>query len=94
MQSSQQAVTPELDRDPRAGTVHYQVASVDKTSGPGGADGDDWYCYVLKGGRSPIKGWRRGTLHEVKAHATRCAEELNERASGKRRSPWAPQKSK
>jgi hypothetical protein len=74
--------------------LRYQVDSVAKTPGPAGSDGDDWYCYVLKGGRSPIKGWRRGTLQEVKAYARRCAEELNERSSGKRRSPWAPQRSK
>ena len=74
--------------------LRYQVASVDKTVGPAGSDGDDWYCYVLKGGRSPITGWRRGTLQEVMAYAGRCADELNERSSGKRRSPWAPQRSK
>lgn len=71
----------------------YHVALVEKSTGPGGAEGRNWHRYVLDGVRSPITGYRQGTLKEVKEYAQRCADELNERASGKR-SPWAPQQRK
>lgn len=73
---------------------HYHVESVDKAnSPPEGSDGD-WYCYVLKGGRAPITGLRRGTLIEVTEHAKRCARDLNDRSNGKRLSSWAPRRAK
>ena len=71
----------------------YHVASVEKSTGPGGMEGPNWHRYVLGGVRSPITGYRQGTLKEVKEYAQQCADDLNARASGKR-SPWAPQQRK
>ena len=61
----------------------YRVGSVTKTSAPDGADGNDWYRYVLEGGHSPISGWRQGSLKDVTEFAQRSADELNERRAGK-----------
>lgn len=67
----------------RAGELDYRVASVTKAAPPTGMEGADWYRYVLEGGHSPITGWRRGSLADVKAYAQISAEELNERRAGK-----------
>ena len=71
------------------GPAHYRVASVHKSTGPGGAEGDDWHRYVLTGGRSAITGWCRGTREEVTEHAARCADEFNARSDGKRNPHWS-----
>jgi len=77
----------------KSNAPQYRVATVEKTKGPGGTEGKNWHRYVLDGVRSPIIGYRQGTLREVTAYAEQCAEDLNARASGKR-SPWAPQQKK
>jgi hypothetical protein len=59
---------------------YYQVASVEKTAGPGGAEGDDWYRYVLASGPSRITGFHRGSLEEVTEYATDCAAAFNLRS--------------
>lgn len=61
----------------------YRVGSVTKTQPPSGAEGNDWYRYVLEGGHSPISGWRQGSLEDVTEFAQRSADELNERRAGK-----------
>lgn len=61
----------------------YRVGSVTKTKPPTGAEGNDWYRYVLEGGHSPISGWRQGSLEDVTEFAQRSADELNERRAGK-----------
>ena len=58
---------------------YFRVALVEKAAVPEGAQGDNWYCYVLESGGSTIKGWRGGSLQEVTQYATRYAEELNAR---------------
>lgn len=69
--------------------LHYKVTEVQKVDGPLGSDGDDWKRYVLSSKRARITGFHRGTLEEVTAYATSCAEEFNERsATGK--SPRGP----
>ena len=68
---------------PKVDGLAYRVASVTKATPPTGLDGTDWYRYVLEGGHSPITGWRRGSLADVKAYAQISADELNERRSGK-----------
>lgn len=83
-QAEQERATPGTQ-----GPAHYRVSSVHKSSGPGGAEGDDWYRYVLTGGRSAITGWCRGTHEEVVEHAARCAEEFNARSDGKRNPHWS-----
>ena len=62
----------------------YEVASVEKAAMPHGGQGGDWYRYVLSSGRDRITGLHRGTLEEVTAYATSCAEDFNLRsATGK-----------
>jgi len=61
----------------------YRVASVTKVAPPTGAEGRNWYRYVLEGGHSPITGWRSGSLAEVTEFAQSSADELNERRAGK-----------
>ena len=72
---------------PRA--ARFKLARVEKTGAPDGADGDNWYRYVLDNGRSTITGQRRGSLKDVTAHAHRYAEQINARGVGAQ-SIWAP----
>jgi hypothetical protein len=57
-----------------------EVIEVEKVDGPGGADGDDWYRYVLAQGRSLITGFHRGTLAEVAEYAAESVAAFNERS--------------
>jgi hypothetical protein len=57
----------------------YQVASVERAELEG-AEGQDWYRYVLASGRSLITGFRRGSLDEVTEYAQTCAEAFNLRS--------------
>ena len=68
-------------------TRHFRVALVEKAAVPQGAEGEDWYRYVLESGYSAITGWRRGSLQEIMQHAILCAEELNARSTNGF-SPW------
>jgi hypothetical protein len=69
-------------------TRHFRVAVVEKSAVPQGAEGEDWYRYVLESGYAAVTGWRRGSLQEITQHAIRCTEELNAR-SPNGFSPWA-----
>jgi hypothetical protein len=83
----------ELTRGPT--WVIYHVALVEKAAMPAGAQGDDWYRYVLSSGRSRITGFHRGSHDEVKAYASRCVEEFNLLSQrGKSARPIAPAKKK
>jgi hypothetical protein len=63
---------------------HYEVVSVEQAEVPDGGQGSDWCRYVLSCGTSRITGLHRGTLDEVTAFATSCAEDYNLRsATGK-----------
>jgi RNA recognition motif-containing protein len=59
----------------------YEVASVEKTEMPDGGEGGDWYRYVLSSGRAQVTGLHRGSLEEVTAYATSCAEDFNLRSA-------------
>lgn len=76
----------------------YRVAlveKVDKASMPDGADGTDWYRYVLSSGNSQITGFHRGSPSEVTEYAENCAEEFNLRGiRGKSTRTMAPRKKK
>jgi len=67
---------------------HFRVALVEKSGVPQGAEGEDWYRYVLESEYSAITGWRRGSLQEITQHAIHCTEELNARSTNGF-SPWA-----
>jgi hypothetical protein len=65
------------------------VISLERTSGPGGATGSDWYRYVISSPGSPITGYRRGKKSELLEYLTECISKLDERLnSGK--APRAP----
>lgn len=57
----------------------YRIASVEKTARPAGAEGGNWYRYVIENGHATLMGWRRGSLRETTQHAIRCVEALNAR---------------
>lgn len=61
-------------------TRYYRVALVEKAVVPQGAEGDNWFRYVLESKHGMITGWRRGSLQEITQHATHYAEELNSRS--------------
>jgi hypothetical protein len=79
------AALPQDDRTPSAAIrSRYQVVSVEQAPVPDGGQGTDWCRYVLSCGTSRITGLHRGTLDEVTAFATSCAEDFNLRsANGK-----------
>jgi len=67
---------------------HYELASVEPAVTPAGAQGADWCRYVLSCGSARITGLHHGTLEEVTAYATSCAEAFNFRTTnGKSRNP-------
>lgn len=70
----------------------YEVVSIEKTEPPAGAEGSDWYRYVVKSPRSTITGSRRGSRQQVRRHAEDFAAELNARADGRGFSPWSARK--
>ena len=72
---------PQSPQTQRDSTPHFRVALVEKSVGPQGAEGEDWYRYVLKSRYGAITGWRRGSLQEITQHAVHCAEELNARSA-------------
>ncbi len=79
----------ELNNRVTARSAPFKLARVEKTLAPEGAEGSNWYRYVLDNGRSTITGQRRGSLKDVTAHAHRYAEQLNARGIGST-SVWAP----
>jgi RNA recognition motif-containing protein len=60
---------------------HYEVASVERTSPPSGAEGEEWHRYVLSSGRSSITGLHRGSSAEVWEYAESCAAAFNQRST-------------
>lgn len=74
-------------------TRHYRVTLVEKTIVPRGAEGNDWYRYVLESEYGIVTRWRRGSLQEVTQHAQHYAEELNIR-SDQGTSLWALRRKK
>ena len=68
----------------RKDAFHYTVVSVERSNGPEGAPGSDWYRYVIEKPGSPITGYRRGKKSDVMAYISECMGQLEERMqSGK-----------
>ena len=83
----------DIPRYPRK--CRYVLASVEKAQMPIDGQEGDWHRYVLSSGNARITGLHRGTLEEVTAYATDCAEEFNLRsATGKSSRMLAYQKKK
>ncbi|MCI0505814.1 MAG: hypothetical protein L0Z73_06845 [Gammaproteobacteria bacterium] len=62
----------------------YSVVSVEKTRAPAGADGDNWFKYVVERDNSQIVGNMRGTLNQVTKYARDFVDNLNLRAQSKK----------
>jgi hypothetical protein len=74
---------------------HFEVASVEKVDMPDGAQGGEWYRYVLTSGPARITGYHRGTPEELTDYAESCAADFNLRnATGKSARALASKKSR
>ncbi|HEY5604322.1 MAG TPA: hypothetical protein VIM41_14570 [Gammaproteobacteria bacterium] len=62
----------------------YSVISVEKSKAPVGADGDNWFKYVVVRDNSKIVGNMRGTLNQVTQYANDFVDNLNLRAQSKK----------
>jgi len=86
-----QSVKSEDDSD----IPEYQVIKVEKIDAPNGADGENWYTYIIRrSSNSNIVGQRRGTLEQVKAYARECVEDINQRQGNGGYSMWATRRNK
>jgi hypothetical protein len=61
----------------------YRIDSLAKTKAPAGANGKDWYRYVIIQGENTIVGHRQGSQRAVKEAVNDLVTRLNERRSGK-----------
>ncbi len=72
-------------------TSLFSVVSVEKTTAPSGAEGDNWYKYIVARENSEIVGSMQGSLQQVTSYANEFVDNLNTRTSNpKGRSTWAP----
>ncbi len=62
----------------------YKIESIDTTEPPSGAEGSNWYHYVIVQGHNTIHGYRQGSLESVKLAVEENVDQLNERQLGKR----------
>lgn len=67
------------DKDVEEHALRCTVISVEKSKGPGGAHGNDWYRYVIDSPGSPITGYRRGAKSDVLEYLNECTSKLEER---------------
>ncbi len=67
------------DQDVQEYALRCTVISVEKSEGPGGADGNDWYRYVIDSPGSPITGYRRGAKSDILEYLNECTSKLEER---------------
>jgi hypothetical protein len=61
------------------------VTLLEKSKGPYGEKGDDWYRYVIDTPGSNITGFRRGKKSEVVEHLNDCIQKLEERMAIRKR---------
>ena len=66
------------------------LISVKRSTGPGGATGNDWYRYEISSPGSPITGYRRGKKCDVLEYLNECISQLDERLKSGKSIPWAP----
>ncbi len=70
---------------------HFVVVSVEKSNPPEGADGDNWYRYVVERQNSTIVGNVRGTQKQVDVYLEELLDKINLRSGAPNRpSPWSP----
>ncbi len=61
----------------------FEITSVAKTEAPAGAQGTNWYRYVITQGANTIVGYRQGSLRTVRNGIDEIVVRLNERRAGK-----------
>lgn len=61
----------------------YILLSIENSSPPAGADGTDWYHYVIEQNQNAIHGYRQGTLESVEHEVNEIVDMLNQRRQGK-----------
>ena len=62
----------------------YEIVSVRRAEPPPGAEGSNWYRYVIAfGGSNSIQGCRQGNLNFVTGAVEEIVAQLNERHRGK-----------
>ena len=62
----------------------YEMVSIRRAEPPPGAEGSDWYRYVIAfGGSNNIQGCRQGNLNVVTGAVEEIVAQLNERHRGK-----------
>lgn len=81
MSESSAIAVNELEESSANEELKYTVIEVTKSEGPGGAEGDDWYRYIIHNPGSPITGYRRGKKKEIMAYLQQCTAQLDERIS-------------
>ncbi len=62
----------------------YTIESIEPIDPPSGAEGSDWYKYVIVQGSNRISGYRQGDPESVRRATEENIELLNERQFGKR----------
>jgi hypothetical protein len=62
----------------------YQLVSIGRIAAPAGAEGSDWYRYVIGQGSNKIEGFRRGERAAVETAVDDIVVQLNERRAGRR----------
>ena len=67
------------DRTANVALDVYRLVSIDSTSAPAPAVGDDWLVYRIALGGSVVTGYRRGTRASVTSDVERIVQAFNER---------------
>ena len=63
----------------------YEMVSIRRAEAPAGAEGSNWYRYVIAfAGSNNIRGCRPGSLNAVTGEVKEIVAQLNERHRGKR----------
>lgn len=57
----------------------FHIVSIDRSSAPAGATGDDWCHYVIAQGDNAIDGMRRGSIASVTEAVEFIVSQLNQR---------------
>lgn len=70
---------PTIDSETASKKLRCTVIELTKCSGPGGAEGRDWYRYVIHNPGAPITGYRRGKKKEILEYLEQCTTQLEER---------------
>ncbi len=84
----------ENELDNEEGPPRCTVVSIEKSNGPGGAEGSDWHRYIIDSPGSPIVGYRRGKKREILAYLDECTSKLEERLVPRKKSARSASKKK